>query len=223
MEPMKHPTLYSFRRCPYAMRARLAIVQAQQTVELREVVLRDKPPSMLEISPKGTVPVLQLSDGNIIDESYNVMIWALTQDDPDNWLRTAKDPTHKQLLQENDGSFKKNLDKYKYANRHPELTEKQHRANGEVFLQKLEGLLSQHTFLIDEVPSLTDAAIFPFIRQFTRVDQQWFESADYPNLKKWLDFFYNSTILERAMKKYPQWRKDDEITLFPPTNIDKKA
>lgn len=205
------------------MRARLAIVQAQQTVELREVVLRDKPPSMLEISPKGTVPVLQLSDGTIIDESYDVMIWALRQNDPDNWLRSVEHPTHTALLEENDGSFKKNLDKYKYANRHPKLTEEQHRANGEVFLQKLEDLLKQNSFLIDQAPSITDAAIFPFIRQFTRVDQEWFESAEYPNLKKWLDFYYKSSLLEQAMKKYPQWHKDDEKTLFPPENIDKNA
>jgi glutathione S-transferase len=220
---MNYPILYSFRRCPYAMRARLAIVQAQQTVELREVVLRDKPPSMLEISPKGTVPVLQLPDETIIDESYDVMIWALTQNDPDNWLRSVEHPTHTALLEENDGSFKKNLDKYKYANRHPKLTEEQHRANGEVFLQKLEDLLKQNSFLIDQAPSITDAAIFPFIRQFTRVDQEWFESADYPNLKKWLDFYYKSSLLEQAMKKYPQWHKDDEKTLFPPENIDKNA
>jgi glutathione S-transferase len=220
---MNYPILYSFRRCPYAMRARLAIVQAQQTVELREVVLRDKPPSMLEISPKGTVPVLQLPDETIIDESYDVMIWALTQNDPDNWLRSVEHPTHTALLEENDGSFKKNLDKYKYANRHPELTEEQHRANGEVFLLKLEDLLKQNSFLTDQAPSITDAAIFPFIRQFTRVDQEWFESAEYPNLKKWLDFYYKSSLLEQAMKKYPQWHKDDEKTLFPPENIDKNA
>jgi glutathione S-transferase len=205
------------------MRARLAVVQAQQTVELREIILRDKPPSMLEISPKGTVPVLQLTDGTIIDESYDVMIWALTQNDPDNWLRTKDNPIHIELLEENDGSFKKNLDKYKYANRHPELTEEEHRANGVVFLDKIEKLLMQRPFLIDNNPSITDTAIFPFIRQFTRVDETWFKQAAYPNLKKWLNFFYESKILEQTMKKYPQWHKDDEITLFPPENIDKNA
>jgi glutathione S-transferase len=197
------------------MRARLAIVQAKQTVELREVILRDKPQAMLEISPKGTVPVLQLPDSTVIDQSYEIMLWALNTDDPDRWLRALENPTHQELIEENDGSFKKSLDTYKYANRHPERTEEEHRKTGEKFLQKLEAQLSNHAFLIDENPSLTDAAIFPFIRQFTRVDPEWFLQAEYPKLKKWLEYFYISSTLEKTMKKYKQWSKEDKTTLFP--------
>lgn len=205
------------------MRARLAITESGQSVELREVSLKDKPTQMLDISPKGTVPVLQLPDGRVIEESYEIMLWALGHNDPNNWLRSVMTDTHQELLKENDGPFKKLLDTYKYANRHPELTEEEHRKNAEPFLQKLEDLLSEHTFLIDNAASITDAMIFPFIRQFTRVDQEWFDQAAYPKLKNWLEYFYDSSLLSQTMTKYPIWSSDQEKQLFPPKNLDKNT
>jgi len=160
---MSQPILYSFRRCPYAMRARSALIVSGIEIELREVVLRDKPAEMLAASPKGTVPVLVLPDGQVIDESWDIMLWALRQHDPQNWL--GQDECHiasaLPLVTENDTSFKQNLDRYKYPERHPEQAQSAWRSAGEQFLQKLETQLNVTPFLLGEHFSIADAPCSP--------------------------------------------------------------
>jgi len=170
---MPLPILYSYRRCPYAMRARMALHYAQVQVEIREISFGNKPKHMLEVSPKGTVPVLVLTDGQVIDESLDVMRWALAQRDSEDWL-LQKNPELQAnafaLIAENDGAFKQALDHYKYAVRFPENPPEFYRTQGEAFLQKLELSLDQNHYLLGQHQSIADIAIFPFIRQFSSVD-----------------------------------------------------
>ena len=203
------PLLYSFRRCPYAMRARMALAQAGIAVELREVLLKDKPEQMLELSPKGTVPVLLATGGEVVEESINVMHWALKQNDPEGWLDSAESDA---LIQENDGEFKSALDRYKYHTRHPEHPREHYRAQGEVFLQKLETRLEKNAgaALAGPTTSLADIAIFPFIRQFAGADADWFSTSPYPHLRAWLDKWVNSELFLRVMKKRQPWLESDE-------------
>ena len=207
------PILYSFRRCPYAMRARMAIAYADINVGLREVVLKDKPPAMLEVSPKGTVPVVIDVDGRIIEESRDVMRWALDQNDPDAWLDGLglDDP----LISACDDDFKHWLDRYKYAVRFPEQDEIWYRGQAEVFLVTLETRLEKAQFLTGSALSVTDIAIFPFIRQFANVDLKWWDDHPYPNVARWLDSLISSELFIRVMKKYPQWRDGDPEIPFP--------
>ncbi len=199
------PILYSYRRCPYAMRARMALAYAGIAVEIREIALRNKPPHMLAISPKATVPVLALTDGTVIDESLDIMLWALSQQDRDGWLDIDL-AAAKALIQTNDGWFKKALDAYKYADRHPEKTQAEHRLAGEAFLQQLEDLLQHHQgSLCGRFPSLADIAIFPFIRQFKGVDAQWFENSSYTMLNDWLTTLMQSTLFTSIMQKHPTY------------------
>ena len=200
------PILYSFRRCPYAMRARLAIAYAGVTVELREIELRNKPQAMLLISPKGTVPVLQLENGKVLDESLDIMLWALQQNDPEHWLKVASLANAKALVRRNDEKFKYYLDRYKYADRYPVYSELYYRQQGELFLADLEGLLTQSVFLCGEHFSLADAAILPFIRQFCAVDPLWFKASPYPLLRQWLNHFLASSLFKQVMTKYPYWQ-----------------
>lgn len=198
------PILYSYRRCPYAMRARMALSYAGIPVEIREISLKQKPAHMLQVSPKGTVPVLVLADGQVIEQSLEIMHWALQQHDADGWL--SADPQHAaQLIAENDGSFKQHLDRYKYAIRFPEYSAEHYRAQGALFLAKLEQRLQQSAFLLGDAISLADIAIFPFIRQFAAVDHCWFESAGYIKLKSWLQHLVESALFERVMVKYPDY------------------
>lgn len=192
--------LYSYRRCPYAMRARMALSYAGIAVDIREISLKDKPTHMLSASPKGTVPVLVMPDGRVIEESLEIMIWALQQKDIDGWL-TADSLQTQQLIAENDGQFKKNLDQYKYAIRFPEHSADYYRGQGEEFLAKLELRLHQTTFLVGNTISLADVAIFPFIRQFAAVDNIWFESTDYLKLKIWLKYMVASELFQGVMEK----------------------
>ncbi len=205
------PILYSFRRCPYAMRARLAIAYSGIQVELREVELKNKPAELLDISPKATVPVLQCMDGTIIDESRDIMHWALQQHDPDNWLKSMNHP----LIDENDTAFKKNLDRYKYADRFPEHPQTHYRECAELFLEKIEKSLKNHTFIQNNQLSFVDIAIFPFIRQFYFVNTAWFESAPYAHLNLWLQTFLSSDIFLKTMPKYPTWQASSKTTTFP--------
>jgi glutathione S-transferase len=208
--------LYSYRRCPYAMRARMALKLAGIQVEIREISLRDKPVHMLQVSPKGTVPVLVLPDGSVIDESLEIMLFALKQhalgsNDPghplSNSIHEFDSPcihaACRALIFENDTSFKQALGAYKYPEKHPSKTQTQHRADGEVFLLKLESLLSQNTYLLQTTPSLVDIAIFPFIRQFAAVDNVWFESSPYPKLRAWLSGWVESELFKSVMIKNP--------------------
>lgn len=214
---MQENILYSFRRCPYAMRARLAISLARQSLTLREIVLKDKPASMLEYSPKGTVPVLVLQNKQVIDESLDIMTWALEQNDPENYLKAEKMGDIRALIAENDGEFKLALDRYKYADRYPEYTEAEYRAQGELFLSQLEERLQSHKFLFGEKACLADIAIFPFIRQFAHVDLNWFESSQYLHLNRWLADYKESSLFLQIMVKYPAWKAGDEPLIFPPT------
>lgn len=201
---MTLPILYSYRRCPYAMRARMALKYAGIALEIREIALRDKPVEMLRVSPKATVPVLVLVDGKVIEQSLDIMQWALQQQDKDGWLIADSELTQ-QLITENDSSFKQALDKYKYAIRFPEQPAEVYRAQGEVFLQRLEVSLSRSQFLMGNQITLADIAIFPFIRQFSGVDIIWFETATYPNLKLWLKTLIESELFTSIMQKQPAY------------------
>jgi glutathione S-transferase len=211
------PILYSFRRCPYAMRARLAIRYSNMQVALREVILRNKPASMLEYSPKGEVPVLVLSDGTVLEESLDIIYWALAHHDPEHWLPDAEDLRQQALalIEENDTRFKHNLDRYKYPGRYPDEQGPDYRAEGEVFLRTLEQQLNQHRYLLGEHITIADIAIMPFIRQFAYTDKDWFDQAPYPCLQQWLATFLESELFLSVMKKYPAWQPGDDVVLFP--------
>ncbi|MPY26260.1 glutathione S-transferase [Shewanella sp. YLB-07] len=214
---MSLPTLYSFRRCPYAMRARLGILLSGTSVSLREILLKHKPEPMLAASPKGTVPVLILQDGSIIDESLDIMGWALGLNDPHNLLLTNNPQRQEQaktLIDNNDNEFKSWLDKYKYADRHPEQSEIFYRAEGEKFIAQLEHLLGKHQQLLSDSASIADFAIFPFIRQFAGVDRTWFNQAPYPNVQRWLACHLESPIFASIMEKYPTWLDSNEEFIF---------
>lgn len=207
------PLLYSFRRCPYAMRARLGILFAGQAVALREIVLRNKPAHMLEISPKGTVPVLQLASGQVIEESREILAWALTQQDPQGLLDTDLAQVAA-LIDENDDEFKHWLDRYKYADRHPEQSQLEYRQQGEAFLQALEALLAKNDYLLGANISKADIAIVPFVRQFAHVDRDAFYSLSYPNVQRWLRHWLEHPVFVRMMKKYTPWEEGDEVVVF---------
>ncbi|HKM38003.1 MAG TPA: glutathione S-transferase [Thiopseudomonas sp.] len=207
--------LYSFRRCPYAMRARLGILFAGLQVELREIVLRNKPAQMLAISPKGTVPVLQCMDGVVIAESREIMLWALEQQDPHGLLDTNILQQANALIDQNDNEFKHWLDRYKYADRHLEMTQTEYRQRGEDFLQVLEELLANNPFLLGDKASVADIGIMPFVRQFAHVDRAVFYSLPYPNLQRWLDHWLEHPLFVQAMIKFKPWQEGDELVVFP--------
>lgn len=213
------PRLYSFRRCPYAMRARLGIVFAGQKVELREIVLKNKPAQMLAISPKGTVPVLQLvgsddSGRQVIEESKEILEWALQQNDPQGLLNVDLASANA-LMERNDSEFKHWLDRYKYADRHPELSQLEYRQQGEIFLQALEDLLASNQYLLGDNISIADIGIMPFVRQFAHVDREVFFSLPYPNLHKWLTGWLEHPAFHQVMAKFRPWQEGDEVVVFP--------
>ncbi|WP_460095216.1 glutathione S-transferase [Pseudomonas sp. S2_B03] len=197
-------TLYSFRRCPYAMRARMALRYAGVPVEIVEVSLKDKPAQMLALSPKGTVPVLN-ADGVVIDESLQIMCWALAQNDPDDWLLAGDSFAAlwmEKLIEGNDQIFKSALNRYKYAERYPEQPMMEaYRAEGALFLQKLDELLEGREYLLADHPSLADIALLPFVRQFAHVDREWFAQTPYVRLQVWLQRFLESDLFTSIMKK----------------------
>ena len=207
-----HPILYSFRRCPYAMRARLALLQAQIKWEHREIIFRDKPAHMLEISPKGTVPVLLLPDGTVIDESLDIMLWALGENDPDNWLSKDNKTEAMALINENDTTFKRALDRYKYPNRYEDEDCSNAREDGLEFITKLDTYLTDRDTLLPSGASIADTAIFPFIRQFAHVDRDWFYALPTPNIHAWLTKHLESDAFTITMKKYELWAPDSQKT-----------
>lgn len=209
------PILYSFRRCPYAMRARMTLCGGSITVELREVSLRSKPQAMVALSAKATVPVLHLPDQTVLDESLDIMLWALTQSDPDGWHDPALNEQSALLIAENDGSFKRHLDHYKYWERFPAESQQDYRVAAEAFLYKLEMLLQDSEYLLSNRIGITDIAIFPFIRQFAFVDKDWFDQAPYPRLQDWLQSFLDSGLFADIMGKQPAWKEGDRTLLFP--------
>lgn len=206
MNTHRLPVLYSFRRCPYAMRARMAIHAAHIDVERIEVSLKNKPQSLLDYSPKGTVPVVVTTQGEVIEQSRDIMLWALQQADPDDWLMQGDDAKQQQmtrLIDRCDNEFKSQLDRYKYFDRYPEYTQIEYRQQAEWFLQILEERLSQSAFLIDVNLRFADVAIFPFIRQFASVDKDWFTQSRYQHLQHWLDKCTNSDLFKTIMQPKP--------------------
>jgi len=208
------PRLYTFRRCPYAMRARLALLFAKVPVELREITLKNKPEHMLAISPKGTVPVLQMTDETVIEESLEIMMWALEQADPQGLLDNKSQSQAKSLIGQNDNEFKQWLDRYKYADRHIEMTQSEYRQKGEVFLQVLESLLTDNIYLLGDNPTIADIGIMPFVRQFAHVDREVFYRLPYPNLQRWLQRWLEHPLFVQAMTKFQPWQEGDEIVVF---------
>jgi glutathione S-transferase len=214
---MPPPILYSLRRCPYAMRARLGLLQADQTVVLRDVVMKNIPAEMLLASPKGTVPILVFDDSSVIDESIDIMIWALNQNDPNNLLFNDQPSIHSSMLaliKRNDNEFRDSLDKYKVAARYHDTTEVHYRDQCEPFIFHLEQRLTEYDFLMGTRPSLADYALLPFVRQFSRVDRKWYLQAPYPNIERWLTKHYQNPLYSKAMKKYPQWLDNNDVILF---------
>ena len=192
------PTLYSFRRCPYAMRGRLALAVSGTRVDLREVKLAAKPAEMLAISPKGTVPVLVLPDGQVIDESLQIMRWALANNDPEAWLK--RDDAG--LIAANDGPFKDHLDRYKYPQQYA-VDPLPYRELGLAFLREIDALVSAGDRLGGSARGLTDAAIIPFVRQFAAVDPRWFAAQALPHLRAWLDDYLGSDLFRSIMQRAP--------------------
>jgi glutathione S-transferase len=239
------PVLYSFRRCPYAMRARLAIAASGQQCELREVVLRDKPAALIAASPKGTVPVLVLPDGKVIDQSLDIMRWALNRQDAEGWLPQSADDraATDALIAACDGDFKRHLDRYKYPNRYvapadgPAPTDTDtgagelsmhanaadldgfalaHRTAGAVFILQLEAHLDRTKgYLLGTRWSLADAAILPFIRQFAATDPVWFDAQTWPAVQRWLTDFVQSPSYAAVMDKYSPWQAGTSGLRFP--------
>lgn len=213
----KLPILYSFPRCPYAMRARLALLASGIQCELREVVLRNKPAEFLATSPKGTVPVLITTRGEVIEQSWDIMLWALRQHDPALWLPSDAKVFERgmQLLLSCDGEFKQPLDRYKYPQRHGLEDGTAARNEAMFFLANLESLLTQQRYLFDSNIGIFDAAILPFVRQFAHVNIDWFAAQPLPSVQAWLSAFENSTDFKRAMTLYPAWADNSPITVFP--------
>jgi len=202
-------TLYSFRRCPYAMRARMALLVRGKPFAIREVALRNKPAEMIAVSPKGTVPVLVLADG-VIDESIDIMRWALRDHDPENWL--AGDDAV--LIAAFDDHFKHHLDRYKYPERH-DADPHAHRAAGMEMLGELEARLSRHANICGERRTLADMAIVPFVRQFAGVDTAWFERQPVPNVIAWLARHIASPLFEQAFRRLKPWAPGDAAIVWP--------
>lgn len=214
---MSLPILYSLRQCPYAMRARIGLLLAKQSVMLRDIVMINIPKEMFTASPKGEVPVLVLDDGSVIDESLDIMIWALNKNDPNNILFNHIPNSHQEMLgliSRSDHEFVAALKKYKAASRYHDSEEILCREQCEVFIAYLEELLTQHKYFMSNTESLADYAILPFIRQFSRVDRKWYLQAPYPKLRQWLEAHYQNSLFSKVMKKYPQWLETKESIIF---------
>ena len=211
---MELSILYSFRRCPYAMRARLALQRADIKSELREVVLRDRPEHMMEISPKGTVPVMLLQDGTLLEESLDIMDYAAEKIDSVCWKK-ENIQNFDEMISKLDGEFKHNLDRYKYPNRYDDVDSIQHRDANIPFLQMIDDLLASNEFLSGEEMGILDCAIFPFIRQFANHDRDWFDNLPLQRLLKWLDDCLSSEEFKIVMKKYKQWTPDQDVVIWP--------
>jgi len=210
------PILYSFRRCPYAIRARLAVAASGVSVELREIVLREKAPEFLETSPSATVPCLKVGE-RVIDESLDIMLWALQQADPGRWLQPEAEPLSAALglIRTCDGPFKRHLDRYKYDTRYPDADRQSERGAASEFLALLDRRLTADTWLFGSRACLADYAILPFVRQFANTDRAWFDGEDWPSLKRWLMSFESSPRFHAVMVKWSKWQAGDDCVLFP--------
>jgi len=206
------PILWTFRRCPYAMRARLAIHSSGLQVTLREILLRDKPAEFLATSPKGTVPVVD-AGGRVIAESRDIMLWALAQNDPESWLDMPQ--AGHDLIDISDGPFKTALDHTKYAVRYPDLDPVAERAKALNFLRDLDARLTVTPFLLGPHRRMADMAILPFVRQFANIDRVWFDAQGLDGVARWLTAFTSSDRLAQVMQKYPPWQSGQDQVLFP--------
>ncbi|MFM6990463.1 MAG: glutathione S-transferase [Rhodoferax sp.] len=209
--PSARPILYSFRRCPYAMRARLALQAAGQAVEHREVDLKRKHAEMLRASAKGTVPVLVLADGAVLEQSLDIMRWALARHDPETWLSAdaGERAEVEALIAANDSEFKFHLDRYKYPLRHGIADGIAHRDLARAFLENLQHRLAHAGFLNGVHFGLADAAIAPFVRQFALTDKTWFAAQPWAHLAQWLNDFEASSRFTGVMEKHPVWPSVD--------------
>ncbi|MEO0356864.1 MAG: glutathione S-transferase [Pseudomonadota bacterium] len=208
---MTHPILYSFRRCPYAMRARLAVQSAGIACDLREIVLRDKAHEFLTASPKGTVPVV-VTANTVIEESLDVMTWALGQNDPEGWLDMPQDGWN--WIDRWDKAFKPQLDRTKYPNRYIGEDVSTYRNAADAHLADLNGAI-KGPFLFGPDPKIADFAMLPFVRQFAFIDKPQFDARPWPKIHAWLDNFLASSRFEQIMEKYPMWVQGDPVTVFP--------
>lgn len=213
--PASLPILYSFRRCPYAMRARLGLAYSGLKCELREVALKNKPQELRDISPKATVPVLLLPDGTVIEQSLDIIHYALACNDPDGWLYPDKAQVTA-IIQKNDTEFTTVLHKYKYHERYPEGSKTDYlKQTEEVFISWLEETLQNSSYIMGQKISIADIAIFPFIRQWALADEEWFEISTYVHIRKWLESITNTVLYERVMIKHIPWKQGDAVVLFP--------
>ena len=217
---MRLPVLYSFRRCPYAMRARWALLQAGLLVEWREVALRHKPECLRQVSPKATVPVLVTADGRVIDESLAVMRWALRQADPCDWLGVGLASEQREaiamLIEENDGPFKHHLDRFKYTDRYPGASREEHQRQGLALLESWSTRIASTGWLVGQRCSLADAALWPFVRQWRIADPIGFDQyAPLASLRLWLQRFLDAPAFDRLMQRIEPWQPGDPRRLFP--------
>lgn len=200
------------------MRARLALLASGIRCEIREIVLRNKPAAMLAASPKGTVPVLVTDAGEVLAESLDIMLWALHQHDPQGWLTPQHGTLDEMLtlIAASDGGFKRDLDRYKYPERYPDVDALLHRQSGAVFLMQLEQRLEASHYLFGADPALADMAIAPFVRQFAHTDKAWFAEQGWPQLHRWLDALLNTQSYETVMTRYAPWQEGQLAEHFPP-------
>jgi glutathione S-transferase len=217
-QDVRLPILYSFRRCPYAMRARLAIASSGVQCELREILLRDKPQAMIQASPKATVPVIVDVDGTVIDQSLDIMLWALRRHDPDQWLRPEMGNLRDMLglIAQCDTTFKHHLDRYKYPQRYEGAVASGHRDEAASWLMQLEARLGQASFLYGSRPALADMAIAPFVRQYAHTDSAWFDQQAWPLLRLWLSEWMDGALFASVMQKYERWPERGAGVPFPP-------
>lgn len=214
------PIFWSFRRCPYAMRARLAVKSSGTAVLLREIMLRDKPADFIAASQKATVPVLVQADGTILDESRDIMFWALSKADPEGWLEGADTDRLNAYLDRLDGPFKTDLDRYKYASRYAASDAEKaelalhHRTQGAAFLAELDMILAKQPALSGQKLGLMDFATLPFVRQFRIADEGWFDTQDWPALHPWLQAFLASARFAAIMEKYAPWQEGEAGIAF---------
>lgn len=206
------PILWSFRRCPYAMRARLAVSSSGVQVELRDILLKDKPAEFKQASAKGTVPVLE-TGLSIIAESRDIMLWALSRNDPSGWLAGSDQAAT--LIDINDGPFKRALDHTKYAVGFPDRDAPADRARAASYLLPLNDRLGHHAHLLREDETMADAALRPFVRQFANIDRPWFDAQDWPHLIRWLTAFETSASFRAIMAKHPVWTPGAPAIYFP--------
>ncbi|UJF20703.1 glutathione S-transferase [Shewanella sp. OMA3-2] len=214
---MSLPVLYSLRNCPYAIRARLAIYASGQKVYLRDLVLSNKPAEMLAVSPKGTVPVLVTLDNAVIDESVSIMQWAFSQTDPGDYRHNSAPNALAEMLfliERYDNEFKGYLEKYRCAKRYHETSLINDRQKCEPYLAELEMRLSQHQYLMSDKPSLADLALMPFVRQFARVERQWYLQSPYPKLRQWLNCYLQSKMFSKVMSQHSMWLDLKEDVVF---------